>query len=126
MTLGGMMKHLAFVEDYWFGYVLSAQEPTDPWASVDWDAEPDWDWESAGGQSLDELRELWATAVDRSRVAAESAYATGGLCQLALRERTGGTVPNLRWILLHMIAEYARHNGHADLIRESIDGRVGE
>ncbi|MBV9282649.1 MAG: DUF664 domain-containing protein [Chloroflexi bacterium] len=54
------------------------------------------------------------------------ALAEGGLDQLARRTGRGGEAPSLRWILCHMIEEYARHNGHADLIRESIDGLVGE
>jgi hypothetical protein len=51
---------------------------------------------------------------------------SGGLDQLAKRKWPSGESPSLRWILVHMIEEYARHNGHADFIRESIDGSVGE
>jgi hypothetical protein len=50
----------------------------------------------------------------------------GGLDQLAMRSWPGGESPSLRWILLHMIEEYARHIGHADLLRESVDGAIGE
>ena len=50
----------------------------------------------------------------------------GGLDQLARRKQPDGNAPSLRWILTHMIEEYARHNGHADLLRESIDGETGE
>ncbi|NDF67826.1 MAG: DUF664 domain-containing protein [Actinobacteria bacterium] len=52
--------------------------------------------------------------------------ATGDLGQPAIRKWPNGESPSLRWILVHMIEEYARHNGHADLLRESIDGQVGE
>ncbi|MFD2357529.1 DUF664 domain-containing protein [Nonomuraea ferruginea] len=70
--------------------------------------------------------ELWQDAVTRSRAAVKDALADGGPEQLARRTWPNGDTPNLRWILCHMIEEYARHNGHADLIRESIDGLTGE
>ena len=47
MTLGGMLKHLAFVEDWWFGVVLAGRPPAPPFDDVDWDADNDWDWHSA-------------------------------------------------------------------------------
>ena len=50
----------------------------------------------------------------------------GGLARLAKRPWPNGEPPSLRWILVHMIEEYARHNGHADLLRESVDGLTGE
>jgi hypothetical protein len=62
--------------------------------------------------------------VDRSRVLLGDALAEGGLDQLARRSDEDG-MPSLRWILCHLIEEYARHNGHADLIREAIDGQTG-
>ena len=52
--------------------------------------------------------------------------ADGGLEQSARRSLPDGRTPSVRWIVVHMIEEYARHNGHADLIRESVDGLVGE
>ena len=69
---------------------------------------------------------LWSDAVERSRQLVATALVDGGLDQLARRTWPDGTAPSLRWILLHMIEEYARHNGHADLIRESVDGATGE
>ncbi len=65
-------------------------------------------------------------AVDRSRSLCELALADGGPAQLAKRTWPDGRAPSLRWILCHMIEEYARHNGHADLIRETVDGLTGE
>jgi Protein of unknown function (DUF664) len=56
----------------------------------------------------------------------DEAIADGGLGGLAQRTWSDGRAPNLRWIITHMIEEYARHNGHADLLRESIDGETGE
>ena len=121
MTLGGMLAHLAFVEDYWFGYVLLGARPAAPFDAMDWEADPDADWRHAHELAPHELRGLWADAVARSR----EARAGVALDQLAARDRHG-EAPNLRWILLHMIEEYARHLGHADLLRESIDGATGD
>jgi uncharacterized damage-inducible protein DinB len=126
MTLGGMLKHLALVEDDWFSCSLHGLEPAPAWKSVDWEADPDWEWNSAAEDSPEELLELWQEAVERSRSLVAKALADGGLDRLAERPWSDGRSPSLRWILVHMIEEYARHNGHADLIRESIDGLVGE
>jgi pimeloyl-ACP methyl ester carboxylesterase/uncharacterized damage-inducible protein DinB len=126
MTLGGMLKHMALVEDGWFTHKLHGRERSAPFHDVDWDADWDWDWHSAAADTPDELQALWRTSVARSRAALGEALADGGLDRLAARAQSDGRAPNVRWILAHMIEEYARHNGHADLIRESIDGRTGE
>lgn len=126
MTLGGMLKHLALVEDSWFSEWLLGRDRGSPWNTVNWDADPDWEWHSAAEDTPDQLFTLWQDAVDRSRSAVTDALADGGLGQPAKRTWPDGRSPSLRWILCHMIEEYARHNGHADLIRESIDGLVGE
>lgn len=126
MTLGGMLKHLAWVEDFWFSCRLHGNEPAKPWDTADWDADPDWEWSSARQDAPESLRELWSGAVDASRVHTELALADGGLERLSAVPRHNGARPSLRWILVHMIEEYARHNGHADLLRESIDGQIGE
>jgi hypothetical protein len=93
---------------------------------VDLEADLDWEWRTAAQDSPEQLRTLWQDEVDRSRSLVTEALAEGGLDQLARRTWPGGRSPSLRWILCHMIEEYARHNGHADLIRESVDGLVGE
>ncbi|WP_033261234.1 DinB family protein [Amycolatopsis vancoresmycina] len=126
LTLGGLLKHLAYVEDHWFSHVLCGRDRSAPFDAVDWTATPDWDWESAADDTPDELHGLWAAAVGRSRTAVADALADGDLAQPARRTRRDGSRPSLRWILVHMVEEYSRHNGHADLIRESIDGRTGE
>jgi uncharacterized damage-inducible protein DinB len=126
MTLGGMLKHLAYVEDEWFSRWLPGQDRLPPWNTVDWKADPDWEWNSAADDTPDQLFELWHGAVDRSRTQVAAALDVGGLDQLARRTWPDGRAPSLRWIVVHMIEEYARHNGHADLLRESIDGAVGE
>jgi uncharacterized damage-inducible protein DinB len=126
MTLGGMLKHLACVEHGWFVRSLHGRDPQPPWDTVDWKADPDWDWHSAAGDTPQQLRALWEAAVARSRALTAEALADGGLDRPARRTWPDGRVPSLRWILCHMIEEYARHNGHADLIRESVDGLTGE
>jgi uncharacterized damage-inducible protein DinB len=128
MTLGGMLKHLALVEDNWFSVVLMGNEDAEPWRGVDWDADRDWEWHSASEDSPEELRRLFDEACAASdRILAE-VLAGDGLDRPSVREsrREGEGRFSLRWIVVHMIEEYARHNGHADLIRESIDGATGE
>jgi uncharacterized damage-inducible protein DinB len=126
MTLGGMLKHLAYVEDEWFSHSLFANDRHPPWATVDWKADLDWDWHSAADDTPEQLAALWQDAVDRSRTLVAEALAAGGLDRLAQRTWPDGRAPSLRWILTHMIEEYSRHNGHADLPRESVDGLTGE
>nr|WP_308785458.1 DUF664 domain-containing protein [Phytohabitans rumicis] len=74
----------------------------------------------------EQLFTLWQGAVARSRAVVAEALADGGLDGLARWTWPDGRSPSRRWILCHMIEEYARHNGHADLIRESVDGLTGE
>ncbi|MFI5734212.1 DinB family protein [Kribbella sp. NPDC051587] len=126
VTLGGLLKHLALVEDEYFTHRLHNRELGAPWDTVDWDATPDWEWQSAADDSPEQLLDLWSASVDRSRAAVAEALARGGIDQLARWKSTDGRSPSLRYILVDLIEEYARHTGHADLIRESIDGLTGE
>jgi uncharacterized damage-inducible protein DinB len=128
ITLGGLLKHMALVESLWFSLWLHGRSPGPPWETVDWDADPDWAWHSAAHDSPEELRVLWQGAVERARAAVTEALVEGGLATPATVPPwpPQDTRPTLRWILTHLIEEYARHNGHADLIRESIDGQTGE
>jgi uncharacterized damage-inducible protein DinB len=126
LTLGGMMKHLALVEELWFSRALFGHDYSPPWDAVDWNSDPDWEWRTATDDSVEELGALWEHAVALSRQSVAKALATGGLDRLAVRPWPDGRAPSLRWIMLHMIEEYARHNGHADLLRESVDGETGE
>jgi hypothetical protein len=126
MTLGGMLKHLARFEDDMSTEWLRGQAQLPPWNSVDWEADPAWDWRTAADEPPDQLYSRWQDAVNRSRALFEDALNVGEPGQ------PGSTIadkhdhyPSVRYILLNMIEEYARHNGHADLIRESIDGFVG-
>ena len=124
MTLAGMLSHLARVEDIWFCDVVGeGGGPSQPWDTTPWAAE--WDNHVEDGGEV--LRRRWADSVEASRaiVARELAAGPSGLD--ATHPAWGGAGhPCLRWVLVHMIEEYARHNGHADLLRESVDGQTGE
>jgi uncharacterized damage-inducible protein DinB len=126
MTLGGMLKHLAYVESDWFSGSLYGRDRQPPWDAVDWKADRDWEWHSAADDSPEQLRAIWQDAVTSSRALVADALPNGGMDQLAKRTWADGRAPSLRWIVVHMIEEYARHNGHADLIRELVDGQTGE
>jgi len=126
MTLGGLLKHLAYVEDDWTARWLRGGECPAPWDAVDWAADPDWEWHSAASQPPEELLTLWRESVARSRAAIETALDEDGLDGLARRSFSDGGTASLRWIVVHLIEEYAQHNGHADLLRESVDGQTGE
>jgi len=126
VTLGGLLKHLALVEDETFARKLLGQDPGPPWDAVDWAADPDWEWHSAADDSPGQLMALWQDAVARSRSVVSEALAGGGLGQLGRFTGSRGESPSLRRILIDLIEEYARHVGHADLIRESVDGLTGE
>lgn len=126
MTLGGLLKHMTFVEEHWFSRWLHGRDMQSPWDTVDWKADPDWEWHAAADDTPEQLRTQWQDAVAKSRVNVAEALTDGGLDRLSRRTWPDGTAPSLRWIMLHMIEEYARHNGHADLLRESVDGQTGE
>jgi uncharacterized damage-inducible protein DinB len=129
MTMGGLLKHLAYVDDWWLNQVFAGNPAPEPWASVDWRADGDWDWHSAADDTPESLRALYDESVATSRrIVSTALQSPRGLDAEAAR--AGRSDPdrklNLRWVLLHLLEEYARHNGHADLIRESVDGQVGE
>lgn len=126
MTLGGLLKHLALVEDHYFSTRLHGCDPGPPWNAVDWDADPDWEWRTAAEDTPGQLMTLWQQAVARARSSVAEALAGGGVEQLISQSWPDGRTPSLRRTLIDMIEEYARHVGHADLIRESVDGLTGE
>lgn len=122
MTLIGIVYHLALVESSWFAERFLGEELGEPWASVDWEADRDWEWHHAAKMEPDDVFAAYRTAFTRSN---EITAAAASLDQMSVRNRDGQPW-SLRWILVHMIEETARHAGHADLIRESIDGEVGD
>ena len=129
LTLAGLLKHLAFVEELWFSRRLAGGELGAPWDGVDWQADPDWEFRTAVDDGPDALWAMWngAVATARARLAEVLADpAEGGLDRLANWSWSDGGTPSVRWILLHMIEEYARHNGHADILRQAADGSTGE
>ena len=126
MTLGGILKHMAWVEDHWFSHFLLGRDRAPLWLSIDWTADRDWEWNSAVSDTPEELRQLWSDACAASRANVAAVLANGDLWTNAARTWDSGEAPSLRWILVHMIEEYARHNGHADLLREAVDGETGE
>lgn len=125
LTLAALLKHLAFVEDYSFATKLRGESPGPPWETVDWGARPDYPFSSAADDSAAELYALWDGAVARSHSRLDAAL-TDGLDQLAHEQWDNGERPSLRRLLFDLVEEYGRHTGHADLLREAVDGRVGE
>ena len=126
MTLGGLVKHLALVEADWLAVKLAGQPYGPPWDAVDFDADPDWEWRTAGLDDAEDLYALWRVAVDRSRALVAEVVAERGIDGGASFVWPDGRTPTVRDMLLDMIEEYARHTGHADILREAVDGRVGE
>jgi hypothetical protein len=127
ITLGGLLKHLALVEDDYFSDKIGGRGFMPPWTEVDWDADPDWEWRSAADDTAEDLTALWQAACGRSRAVMDDVLTRGGLDQRVPRmSGPNGEHPSLRRVLIDVLEEYARHAGHADIIRESIDGVVGE
>jgi uncharacterized damage-inducible protein DinB len=123
LTLAGILYHLALVEESWMEVRFLGLPRREEWAAVDWDADPDWEFRTATTMDPDELRKRYQAACDRSRQAAAQA---DSLDQVSVFKGDDGWQFSLRWVLLHLIEETARHAGHADLLREAIDGTVGE
>lgn len=116
LSLLGLVRHMADVERGWFRRTLALEQVPDVFASA---ADPDGDFNGVDQADVGEAFTAWHAECGRARelVAARSLEDTG-------RHRTG-TAVSLRWILIHMIEEYSRHNGHADLLRQRIDGATG-
>lgn len=123
LTIGGLVYHMAWVEDTWFTDRFMNSAMPEPWASARWDDDRDWEFTAAKTRTGQQILTQLAESVGRSRAVAANAES---LEQLSAVGGPSNTPWNLRWILVHMIEEYARHCGHADLIRESIDGVTGD
>ena len=124
LSLARLLKHLAWMEDLNFTMGLVHAEAPAPWADVDPETRSEWAFASAHLDSAETLYELWGSAVERSRRAVLGALGPDGL-GATYRDGNAHEV-TLRRLLVDMIEEYGRHTGHADLLREAIDGRVGE
>jgi len=126
LTLGGLLKHLALVEDHYFVGKLAGEPLGAPWDAGDWEGDPDWEFTSAADDTPAELYALWDAAVARARERLDAALANGGLDQPVDLTWSDGRKPSLRRVLCDLLEEYGRHTGQADMLREAVDGRVGE
>lgn len=125
LTIGGLLKHLARVEDFIFTAKLSGAPVGPPWDTYDDDGS-DPEFASAADDTPEQLYELWDSAIERSRARLDAALANGGLDQPVYISWPDGRHPSLRRLLCDLIEEYGRHTGHADLLREAVDGLTGE
>jgi hypothetical protein len=126
LSLGALLKHLAYAEDYAFTTRMHGEPPGPPWENAQGRPSGDWAFESAADDTPEDLYALWDGAVRRSRERLDAALAGGGLDQPIHLAAPDGTHASLRRLLCDLIEEYGRHTGHADLLREAVDGRVGE
>src|SRR3954449_6687582 len=125
LTMGGLLKHLAYAEDYMFTTKLRGDSPGEPWDSIGGRPSDDWSFESAKDDPPEDLYGLYDGAVARSRQRLQEALDEGDLGQPVDMGIGDGRHANLRRMLCDFLEEYGRHTGHADLIREAIDGGGG-
>ncbi|MFJ2106882.1 DinB family protein [Streptomyces microflavus] len=118
-SLLGLVQHLAEVERFWFREILAGEELPDLYSTED---DPDGDFKVAESATWAGTESVWRAETAAARKSA-AAY---GLDDLSRGVGSAGKPFNLRWIYTHMIEEYARHNGHADLVRERVDGATGD
>ena len=123
LSLGVLLKHLAICEDFAFTTKLTGEPPGDPWKPGTWE---DWGFASAASDEPAMLYSLYDGAVGRARTRLDGALAAGGLDQQVHLATPDGRHASLRRVVCDLIEEYGRHTGHADLLREAVDGRVGE
>ena len=126
LSLGGLLKHLAWAEDLMFTRKLDGSPLHEPWASAPFDADPNWEFNSAADDTPEALYRLYDEQVERSRTTVDAALVDGGLDQVVALGREHGITVTLRRLLFDLLEEYGRHTGHADLLREALDGRTGE
>jgi hypothetical protein len=126
LTLGGLLKHLAVVEDYYFTTKLTGAPLDQYWPEADWDSDRDWEFTTAADDAPQKLYGLWDAAVARSRARLAAVLAAGGGLGQPVDAGGDGQHASLRRLVCDLIEEYGRHTGHADLLREAIDGLVGE
>jgi hypothetical protein len=125
LSLGALLKHLALVEDYTFTAKLRGESPGEVWSDYDPDVD-DWDFVSAADETPEALYTRYDEAVSRSRSRLAATLADGGLDQPIALTGPADEPVALRRLVFDLVEEYGRHTGHADLLREAVDGRVGE
>ncbi|MFD7961747.1 DinB family protein [Streptomyces zaomyceticus] len=118
MTLSGLINHLRWVEYYWFQVVFLGEEDQGPWT----DEDPDREMRIAVDYPLAQLLDEYAAQSARYR----ELVTANNLDDKAKRPVRNGLHVDLRWILLHLTEETARHNGHLDILREMLDGTTGD
>jgi len=118
LTLLGLLRHMTIVEQYWFHKIFADQDVVPAYDSPD---DPDAEFNDLASATLEEVERNFLDACAKSR----EIVADADLFSLARAARPSTPI-DLRWICVHMIEEYARHNGHADLLRECIDGATGD
>ena len=121
LTLARLIGHMTLVEYHWFRVRFAGEDMPEPFSTLDWAADPDAEMTLAQTLPADILLARFHAAVDDSRRRVDAAESFD---QRSAHSNADGEHWSLRWIVVHMIEEYARHCGHADLIRESIDGDV--
>ena len=121
LTLGGLLQHLTFAEEDWMEIHFLGHPDREPFASADWSGDPDWQFRLPDAMEPEQLRERYRAACERSRTAVREASGLDQMSAKPVREAHF----SLRWVLLHLIEETARHAGHADMLREAVDGSVG-
>jgi hypothetical protein len=97
MTLGGILKHMAYVENHWFSDWLMGRDKLSPWREVDWSQDRDWDWNSAASDSPEQLAKLWHNACELSRLNVASTIKIGDLGQLAPQRSCRFASRSNRW-----------------------------
>lgn len=115
LTPGGVVKHLAHMEDHWFTARIGSRKLPEPWASAPFDARPDWDFESAVDDTAEQITSLYQEACERSRGVVAS---VSRLDAKASDPSFGRGPVTLRWALVHMLEETACHVGHLELLTD--------
>jgi uncharacterized damage-inducible protein DinB len=116
-SLLGIVKHLGWTEAWWFRICFAGESIKPPWT----DEDPDADWRVEPGETSADVFDFYRAQVEHSRKIAEAAASLDETSRRANLDQV-----TLRWILVHMIEETSRHNGHADILRELTDGATGE
>ena len=126
LTLGGLLKHLAVQEDYASAVKIAGGAMPGAWDRNDWDRDPDWEFATASQDPPEVLHRLYDDAVERSRARIGASIGELGLGGDSAVTLPDGSRASIRRIVFDLVEEYGRHLGHADLLREAVDGRVGE
>jgi hypothetical protein len=126
LTVGGLLKHMAAQEDYAASVKVAGDPMPAAWDDNGWDGDNDWEFTTGAQDTPEALYALYDAAADRSRSVVRAAIDDRGLAGDSGVTLDDGTRASIRRILFDLLEEYGRHTGHLDLVREAVDGRVGE